>query len=62
MDIKFRENWNRRTVDVYVNGEIVSAHREYRGAVEWAKAKYNLTDPQLIAIYRDYKSDYDLEE
>lgn len=62
MNIKFRENWNHHTVDVYEGERVVYSGREYRGSAEWAKRKYNLTDPQLMAIYRDYKDDYDSED
>lgn len=62
MNIKFRENWNRGTVDVYDGDLVVYSNREYRGSAIWAKSKYNLTDPQLMAIYRDYKDDYVSED
>lgn len=34
MNIKFRENWNRGTVDVYEGDRVVYSDREYRGSAE----------------------------
>lgn len=59
MNIKFRENWRTRQVNVIDNDRVVFAHREYRGAAEWAQKTYSLTDAHLMEIYRDYKDDYD---
>jgi len=62
MNIKFRENLNRYQVDVIVNGQVVYSNNEYRGAAEWAKLRYNLSDRDLEMIYRDYKEDLESDD
>lgn len=59
MTVQFRENWHTRCVEVFENGVVVYSDPEYRGAAIWAKEKYNLSDDELMVIYRDYKNDYD---
>lgn len=57
--IKFREDFARGQVVVYHNDQPVYRHSEYLGAATWAQRAYNLSDDQLMEIYRDYKEDYD---
>lgn len=59
MNIIFRENWRRGTVDVFEDGQLVYSNRDYSTTSTWAQKTYNLTDQQLMEIYRDYKEDYD---
>lgn len=59
MNIIFRENWRRGTVDVFEDGRLVYSNRDYSTTATWAQKTYNLTDQQLMEIYRDYKEDYD---
>lgn len=59
MTIKFREDFARGQVVVYSDDVVAYQHSEYRGAATWAQRTYNLTDEQLMDIFRDYKDDYD---
>lgn len=59
MNIEFRENWAKGHVEIFDNGVFVAGFAEYRTTAEYAQRKYNLTDEQLIQIYRSYKEDYD---
>lgn len=59
MKIQFRENFKTRKVEVRENGVKVVERSEYLAAAEWAKAKYSLSDHDLMQIYADYRVDYD---
>lgn len=59
MNIQFREDWAKGRVTVLAGGVQVYSHSDYRGAAEWARQMYRLTDSQLMEIYREYKEDYD---
>lgn len=59
MNIKFRENWNNRHVEIFVDGVYVAGFPEYTATARYAQRKYNLSDDQLMLIYYDYKEDYD---
>ena len=59
MTIKFRENPKINHVVVLEDDKEVFSNSEYYYAAKFAKEKYNLTDEQLMDIYRDYKEDYD---
>lgn len=47
---------------VYSDGQVAYRHSEYRLAATWAQRAYNLTDDELMAIFREYKDDYDLRK
>lgn len=58
-DISFRESVPVGRVIVTVDGKDVYSDTEYRGSAEWAQKAYHLTDGELMALYYDYKEDYD---
>jgi hypothetical protein len=57
--IKFREDFARGQVVVYNDDVVAYRHSEYRASATWAQSVYELTDEQLMNIFRDYKEDYD---
>ncbi len=57
--LKFREDFDKGDVVVYEGRREVFRCDEYKGSAEWAQAKYNLTDQELMVLYRSYKNDYD---
>jgi len=59
--IKLREDFRRGQVRVIVDG--VEKHRsgEYRLAAEYVVNVYHLSSAEMMAVWRDYKSDYDLQ-
>ena len=59
MNIKFRENFERGEVWVYVDDSPVFRSGEFLLAMKWAQQAYNLTEAQEQAIRVDYKNDYD---
>lgn len=59
MNIKFRENWSKGVVEIFENDVYVTGFSEYRTTAEYAQRRWNLSDDDLMVIYRDYKDDYD---
>lgn len=59
MNIKFRENFKIGHVVVLVDDKEVFSNSEYYYSAKYAKETYNLTDDQLMEIYKEYKKDYD---
>lgn len=57
--LNFRENFALGRVQVLLAGGVIYGDREYRGASEWARRRYNLSDAEMLALYEDYKQDYD---
>lgn len=57
--IVLRESTPPGQVVIFVNGDMVHAENEYRGAANWIKREYGLNNIVLRAIHADYKADYD---
>lgn len=57
--IKFRENWSKGHVEIFENDVFVAGFPEYSTTAKYTQARWNLSDAQLMDIYRDYKDDYD---
>lgn len=57
--LKFREDWERGQVVVYVGRKTVYRSDEYTAAATWARDTYKLIDAELMRLYRSYKENYD---
>ena len=58
----FRENWEKRHVEVRYLGKLYFSNPEYTTSAREAQKFFRLTDQELEVIYRDYKKDYDFED
>lgn len=59
VDMKFREDFQRGTVTLLVDGILVKSDSEYRGIAVYVQRTYGLRDDVLMELYRDYRDDYD---
>lgn len=58
-DFKLRENFDKGCVELQLRGKVVFSSGEYRLTATHAQQKYKLSDADLMALYADYKEDYD---
>lgn len=58
-EYRFRENFQRGTVELQIDKIVVFSSSEYRTTAMHAQNKYGLSDSKLSDMYRDYKEDYD---
>lgn len=57
-----RENWATRDVDAFWLGKLIYKSDSYYRTAEHIKERFELTDDELMVIYRDYKDDFDSED
>lgn len=55
LQTRLKECTDEFAVAVIRDGVEVFRSREYRSSAEYAQKAYNLTDEDLIAMYKDYK-------
>lgn len=58
-NLKFRESKTGGRVIVFDGEKELFRSSEYKTSAEWAMNRFGLTQPEMYALYYDYKEDYD---
>lgn len=57
--LKLREDFSRGVVVLFANDVPVKSDPEYRTVAIYAQTNYGLSDKELVALYQDYRDNYD---
>lgn len=58
-NLKFRKNFNKGEVEIKINGFLHKGFSEYVSCASYARDRFGLSGLELLALYKDYKADYE---